>query len=66
MSMRAIDSPCYGCPIRYEGCHSVCTLFLRYKEDKVTLSRAKQSKAEIECYFRKAMLRSIGLRGERA
>ena len=61
--MRTIDSPCKDCPIRYGGCHSVCILYQRYKEDKVTLANVKKGKNILDDYFTKAVKRSIALGG---
>lgn len=38
---KAQKAPCYHCPDRAHGCHSVCEKYARFRRDKITENRQR-------------------------
>ena len=49
--MRAIDSQCRGCPVRNEGCHSLCPLYQEYQKDRQKVYEKKHNSMMLDSYF---------------
>ncbi len=42
-SAGSVDSPCLGCRLRAEGCHTVCMMYMCYREIIAVKGRARRA-----------------------